>query len=90
MLLLYIKNTSQLLFDGLNRNQLTLREIGLNAIEISISAVKPKNIIEKSLKFQNGKLFIQNDEYDLHKFKKIYVIGGGKATAEMSLALEEY
>ena len=88
MLLLYIKNASQLLFDGLNSNQLTLREIGLNALEISISAVKPKNIIEKSLKFQNGKLFIQNHEYDLHKFKKIYVIGGGKATAEMSLALE--
>lgn len=88
MLLLYIKNASQLLFDGLNSNLLTLREIGLNVLEISISAVKPKNIIEKSLKFQNGKLFIQNDEYDLHKFRKIYVIGGGKATAEMSLALE--
>jgi glycerate-2-kinase len=35
-------------------------------------------------------LLIENDEYDLHKFKKIYIIGGGKATAEMALSLERF
>ncbi len=87
---MYLKNTSQLLFDDLDKNQLSLRETGLQAIEKSINAVKPKNMMEKSLKIQNGKLLIQNDEFDLLKFKKIYIIGGGKAAAEMALSLERY
>jgi glycerate-2-kinase len=88
VLLLFVKNISQLLSDNLDKNQLTLRGIGLQALEKSIFAVKPKHLIEKSIKLHNNKLFIEDDEYDLKKFKKIYLIGGGKATAEMVLALE--
>lgn len=90
MLALYLKNLSQLLLNDLEKNQLILREIGLQALEKAIYAVKPKNLMEKSIKIQNGKLFIQSDEYDLHKYKKIYIIGGGKATAEMALSLERF
>lgn len=90
MLLLYVKNTSQLLLNDLNKNQIVLRKIGLQALEIVIQAVKPKNIMEKSIKIQNGKLFIQNDEYDLHRYEKVFIIGGGKATAEMALSLERF
>ena len=90
MLLLYVKNASQLVLNDLDKNQLTLREIGLQALEKSISAVKPENLMEKSIKIHNNKLFIENDEYDLRKFKKIYIIGGGKATAEMALSLERF
>ncbi len=88
MFLVYIKNISHLLSDNLDRNLLNLREIGLQALERSIYAVKPKILMERSIKIQNSKLFIQNDEYDLSKFKKIYIIGGGKATAEMAVSLE--
>ncbi len=87
---LYIKNTSQLLLKDLDNNQLVLREIGINALEISISAVKPENLMEKAVKIHKKKLFIENDEYDLNKFKKIYIIGGGKATAEMAFSLERF
>jgi len=87
---LYLKNISQLLFDDLDKNQLYLRETGLQALEKSINAVKPKNMMDRSIKIQNGKLLIQNDEFDLLKFKKIYIIGGGKAAAEMVLSLERY
>ncbi|NVM38617.1 MAG: glycerate kinase [Candidatus Lokiarchaeota archaeon] len=89
MLALYLKNISQLLFNDLEKNQLFLREIGLQALEKAIYAVKPKNLMEKSIYFRNNKLFIENDEYDLQKFKKIYIIGGGKATAEMVFTLEK-
>ncbi len=90
MLLLHVKNTSQLLLNDLNKNQIMLRKIGLKVLEIVIQAVKPKNLMEKSIKIHNGKLYIQNNEYDLHRYEKVYIIGGGKATAEMTLTLERF
>ncbi len=89
MLALYLKNISQLLLNDVEKNQLILREIGLQALEKAIYAVKPKNLMENSIYIKNNKLFIENDEYDLQKFKKIYIIGGGKATAEMVFTLEK-
>lgn len=87
-MLMFIKNKSQLLLNSLDKNQLSLRRIGLQALEKSIFAVKPKRIIEKSIKLHKNILSIKNDEFDLSKFNKIYLIGGGKATAEMALTLE--
>jgi glycerate-2-kinase len=86
---LYIKNSSRLLLEDLDKNQFGLRENGLQALEKSIYAVKPNNMMERSIKIQNSKLVIQNDEFDLLKFDRIYIIGGGKATAEMALSLEK-
>jgi len=88
VLLLYIKNTSEILTKELPNVQLTLRQIGLQAISKAISSVKSKRLMEKCIRVLNNKLFIENDEYDLQKFEKIYIIGGGKATAEMALTLE--
>ncbi len=84
-----IKNTTQLLSSKLDETQLNLRKIGLVALKKAINSVKPKRIIEKSIKIQQNKLIIKNDIYDLNNFEKIYIIGGGKATAEMALSLEE-
>ena len=85
---MFIKNISHLLLSNLDKMQLELREIGLQAIEKSISAVKPKNLIEKSINLHRTTLTIAGDDYDLTKFKKVFIIGGGKATAEMTLSLE--
>jgi glycerate-2-kinase len=87
---LYVKNTSNLLLSELPKEQLRLRQIGLEALEKAISIVKPKNIMEKSIRLHNNILQIENDEYNLQKFNKIYIIGGGKAAAEMALALEKF
>lgn len=86
---MFIKNTTQLLSSRLDETQLNLRKIGLMALEKAINAVKPKKLIEKSIKIQENKLMIKNDIYNLNDFEKIYIIGGGKATAEMALSLEE-
>ncbi len=85
---LSFKNASEILKKDLPKVQLAFRKIGLQAISKAISAVKPKNLIEKSIKILDSKLFIKEDEYDLQKFKKISIIGGGKATAEMASAIE--
>ncbi len=85
---LHIKNISEILKKDLPEIQLNLRRIGLQAISKAISAVKPKNLMEKSIKVFKNKLLIGNDEYDLQDYHKIHIIGGGKAVTEMAFTIE--
>ncbi len=89
MFLLFVKNASKLLGKDLDEDQIYLRKLAIEALEKSIRAVQPQNLIDKAIKIQDNRLIIQNDEYDLKKFKKISIIGGGKATAEMAFSLEK-
>lgn len=86
---MFIKNISKVLRKDLEEDQIYLRKLAIDALEKSIHAVKPQNLIDKAIKIQESQLVIQNDEFDLRKFKKISIIGGGKATAEMALSLEK-
>ncbi|MFX0002128.1 MAG: glycerate kinase [Promethearchaeota archaeon] len=85
---MYIKNISEILIEELPLNQFKLREIGLQAIAKAIYAVKPENLMEKSIKILDNKLIIDDDEFYLPKFEKIHIIGGGKASSEMAMTLE--
>lgn len=85
---MHIKNITQLLSKDLDETQLYLRKIGLKVLENAITAVKAEKIINSNIRIQNKHLIIQQDNYDLSNFNKIIIIGGGKATAEMSFALE--
>ena len=86
---MFVKNTSQLLSGDFNESQKYLRELGLNCLEKALNAVKPKNLIVNSVKIQNDKLIIKEAVFDLNEYNKIYVIGGGKASAEMAYTIEE-
>lgn len=86
---MYIKNTSELLIKQLNKDQLNLRQIAINSIEIALNSVQPAKLIRKAVKIYENKLYIKNDEYNLDDFDKIYIIGGGKATAEMAFSFEK-
>ncbi|MFX1281294.1 MAG: glycerate kinase [Promethearchaeota archaeon] len=88
MFSIYIQNISELLNKDLDKNQLYLRKIILETLEIAIKAVKPQNLIKSSIKIKNNILTIQNDDYDLKKVNKLYIVGGGKAAADMALSLE--
>ena len=83
-----IKNAAELFRNDLNENQLILRKVAIKGLEVAIGAVKPKSLVEKSIKVRNNSLMIQNDEYKLSNYHKIYIIGGGKATAEMLFSFE--
>ncbi|MHA1985137.1 MAG: glycerate kinase type-2 family protein [Promethearchaeota archaeon] len=72
----------------MEKKQRYLREVALNALKKAIHAVGPQKLIEKAIRIQDNQLIIQDVKYDLQKFKKILIIGGGKATAEMTYALE--
>jgi len=88
VIFLYIKNISELLENGIDKQNLKLRKNALDLLERSIQAVKPKILVEKALKIQGERLFINGDEYNLEDFNKLYIIGGGKATAEMAFSIE--
>ena len=85
----FIKNSSQLLPKDLHKTQLNLRKLGLKTLEKALNAVKPDNLIKKAINICNNQLKIENDVFDLNNFEKIYVIGGGKASADMLFSLEE-
>ncbi|MGV9203084.1 MAG: glycerate kinase type-2 family protein [Promethearchaeia archaeon] len=84
-----IKNRKKLLSEELDNSIRELREIGLDALEGAIDAVKPKNLMENAIKLQKNSLWVFNDEYALDNFENIYIIGGGKATAAMTQYLEK-
>ncbi|MCG8551292.1 MAG: glycerate kinase [Desulfobacterales bacterium] len=60
--------------------------------EAGLATVDPNEIILKKVGVQDNCLHISQDgethEFDLSRFKKILVIGTGKATARMALAVE--
>ncbi len=85
---MFVKNRSQLESEDLDEKQLMLRRIALNGLEKAIEAVKPRNLVEKSLKIRDHELVIKNDVFNLNDFSNIYIIGAGKATAEMAFSLE--
>ncbi|MHA1234754.1 MAG: DUF4147 domain-containing protein [Promethearchaeota archaeon] len=86
---MYIQNYSQLISESLNRNSLELRKIGLNSLEIAIRSVEPSRLIRNAMRSSDEILMIEEDKYDLKKFERILIIGGGKATAQMAIALDE-
>ncbi len=83
-----IKNRNELESKKLEQNHLYLRRIALNCLENALDTVKPKNLVKKAVKIKNNELFINQDVYDLEQVKKIYIIGGGKASARMAASIE--
>jgi len=60
----------------------------------AIEAVNPKSAIKSHLKLKENELVLyQNNqiwkEFNLYNYKRIFVVGAGKATAPMALAVEE-
>ncbi|MBY8988867.1 MAG: DUF4147 domain-containing protein [Candidatus Lokiarchaeota archaeon] len=86
---MYLKNLSQLTPNNIKEESLALRRVSLNALEIALNSVEPEKLIQKNVKIVKDKLIIRNDAFDLSTFSEILVIGGGKASAQMALAIEE-
>jgi glycerate-2-kinase len=62
----------------------------INAIiETSIDAVKPENVIEKSVKYINDTLIVNNHPFDLKKYNRIFIVGSGKASIKMAKAVKK-
>jgi len=60
------------------------KEIFLGAL----SSVMPKNLIADGLSYHDNILTIENERYDLSKYKNVSVFGSGKASIEMAKAMK--
>ncbi len=78
-----IKNAGQLIRGDRRRAD------GLSIIEAGIEAVLPENIIQNSVRLNGNILDIKGHSYDLSRYRRILVAGGGKASATMAAELEK-
>jgi glycerate 2-kinase len=78
-----VKNKNEIAITG-------LRKKVLDIIEAGITRVMPDNLMKSAVKYDPVRrlLTVNGDEYDVSR-GRIFVIGGGKATALMAKALED-
>jgi glycerate 2-kinase len=71
---------------------MSLKQDALQIFNAAIERVNPQTMIEQRLQILDNKLLVKNDdetlEIDLSSYKKILVLGAGKASAKMALGLE--
>ena len=85
-----IKNFSELVENGVTPEDKKARFIALSMIETAIREVNPKTAIKNHVKIENNvKLLVDSLSFNLNDFKRIFVVGGGKATGLMAQELEK-
>lgn len=65
------------------------RDIALKIIEKGIEAVLPENVIKNNVQLNENVLKIQEKEFYLNEYKRIFVIGGGKASYKLAESVNE-
>jgi glycerate-2-kinase len=65
------------------------RKSVLEIMEAGLDAINTGEVIKNKVKLENNILIIENKSFDLVKFKKIKVVGFGKASGAAALALEK-
>ena len=65
------------------------RRLALEIVEAGLSAINTEGVILRSIKLDNDILTVQGKEFPLSKFKRIKVVGFGKACGGAALALEK-
>ena len=84
-----IQNKTQLIENTQKPLIQKARELVLQSMENAINATDPKHLLNTTLTLEGQKLTIGQLSFELNQFRKIYVIGGGKATGAMAEAIEE-
>jgi len=73
---------------GANSSAPAHRQDLAGIFEAALAAVDPYNAVLKAVRVENEKLYVADVNYDLASFERIIVVGAGKATARMALAIE--
>lgn len=66
-----------------------LRQDAKDIFKAGLEAVDPKEAVKRHMQLKDETLIVNEKRYDLRQFDNIYVVGGGKAGASMSMAVEE-
>ncbi len=65
------------------------RRLALEVMAAALVAVDPKEAVRRHVRCEGDTLVVDNEAYDLRRYRRVYVIGGGKASAAMAAAVEE-
>ncbi len=88
MFISVIKNFGELI-ENTDEKFFELRKDILEILEKVLEEMNGYNIIKKSIIKKDEKIFIKGRKIDLLSFKRIFLIGFGKASASMAKAMEE-
>ena len=66
------------------------RKLALAIAESGLAAINTEEVILNSIKLQNNILSILGKDFDLANYKRIKVVGFGKASPSAALALEKF
>jgi len=83
-----IRNFSELVKNARSTRNQEARKLALKALEVSIETVDPKRIVESKVKIKGETLTIDGFKLSLRRFKRVTVVGAGKASGAMAEALE--
>ncbi|MFA9516007.1 glycerate kinase [Halopenitus sp. H-Gu1] len=62
--------------------------LALDCLTAGIDAAHPRRVVHESIEFEGNVLRIDETEYDLSDYEELVVLGGGKATATVTVELE--
>ena len=65
------------------------RSIAMNLVRAALDAVDPAAAVKRYLRRDGDILHVDGRAYDLRRYKRVFVVGGGKAGAPMAQAIEE-
>ena len=83
-----IKNKADLIRNARTEKDKRCREILVDIAEKAIHSVDPKNAIQKYVRLKTDALHVDELKLELRKLKRVFVVGGGKASGSMAQALE--
>jgi glycerate-2-kinase len=84
-----IRNLKELVDKGHNKRTRKARALALQSLECALKAADPKQFLRSKLSLNNSVLCAHGESFNLQNFRRIYVVGGGKASGAMAEALEE-
>lgn len=84
-----IKNKEELIQNTHNMLNQKGRKIILETFDRAIESVLPANLIKKNVSLENNELIISDLKINLNEVFNIFVIGAGKASGKMALALQK-
>ena len=83
-----IVNKETLIQNALTTADRSVRMAALSSIEAALLAIDPSQLILDHVQVQGSRIHVDSLQFDLDQFKRIIVIGGGKASGLMAEALQ--
>ena len=84
-----IKNNREIVNNSSNELNVEARKAALLLLESAVSAVDPRKLLRNRIKLHKNTLKIDDLQLNLEDYRRIIVIGGGKASGAMAESLEE-